>query len=133
MDIEGPSDREIITAGGRLMEPACGHGMHDEAYWRPREAVRWVGQTGVGYLRVQTEEDHAQPGETRHATRMIQAASDGNLPWFRLNDHPIGHVPEHPDWLPASRDTLNEWILATLEQLTTSKSATSESRSEETT
>ena len=26
---------------------AMGHGLDDEAHWRPREAARWVGATGV--------------------------------------------------------------------------------------
>ena len=100
------------------MEPASGHGMHDEAYWKPREAARWVGQTGTGYLRVQTEADHAQPGEFRHAQRMIQAAADGNLPWFRINNHEPGVVPQSPIWLPASRDKLNRWIRFEIAKLT---------------
>ncbi len=114
IDWEGPSDREIICAGGRIMVPALGHSLKDEVYWRPREAVRWVGELPCGYLRIQSMRDHAQPGEVRHAARMIQAASSGRLSWFRLNDHAPGLVPTTPDFyrpglLQANRILLR-WI-----------------------
>lgn len=99
LDWEGPCDREIITAGGTRMDPAMGHKLDDEVYWRPREAVRHVGRLTCGYVRLQAEEDHAQPGETRHATRMLHAAAAGALPWFQINDHPRGDVPPRPVWL----------------------------------
>ena len=99
VDWEGPCDREIITAGGTRMDPAGGHAMTDEVYWRPREAVRHVGAMRAGYLRIQAEVDHAQPGELRHAMRMIEAAADGDLPWFQLNDHPRGELPALPRWV----------------------------------
>lgn len=100
IDWEGPSDREVITAGGRILTPAAGHGLDDDGYWVPREAVRHVGRLSCGYFRYQGAEDHAQPGEHRHALRMVRAASCGSLPWFQLNDHPRGVVPEEPEWFP---------------------------------
>ena len=111
MDWEGPCDREIITSGGKIMAPANGHSMEDDVYWHAREAVRHVGTMGCGYLRLQAERDHAQPTEKRHATRMIRAAADGNLPWFQLNDHPRGEVPANPVWIPSGRLAMNRTML----------------------
>lgn len=111
LDWEGPCDREIITSGGTLLAPALGHGLDDERWWTPREAVRHVGRLSCGYVRLQAEQDHAQPGETRHATRMIHAAAAGALPWFQLNDHPRGAVPPRPNWLPSGDLAANTAIL----------------------
>lgn len=117
MDIEGPSDREIITAGGKIMEPADGHPLQDEPYWRPREASRWVGSTGVGYLRVQCQRDHAQPGEFRHAQRMLKAAATGILPWFRLNNHANGENPDKPSWLDLDEHLFHRWLCSEIQNL----------------
>lgn len=117
IDWEGPCDREIICAGGRIMAPALGHSLEDEVYWRPREAVRQVGSLPCGYLRIQSERDHAQPGEVRHAARMIQAAAAGRGPWFRLNDHPPGLVPQAPELYPAGRLAANRVLLRWIQQL----------------
>jgi hypothetical protein len=117
IDVEGPSDRQIITAGGKIMEPADGHAMHDETYWNPREASRWVGKTGTGYLRVQGVRDHAQPGEFRHAQRMLAAAATGSLPWFRLNDHPVDESPTIPKWLDLDKPGFNQWLCTQIQKL----------------
>lgn len=117
LDWEGPCDREIICAGGRIMAPAMGHSLDDEVYWRPREAVRWVGELPCGYQRVQSVRDHAQPGEVRHAARMIQAAAGGRLPWFRLNDHEPGLVPRTPELYPPGRLQANRVLLRWIQQL----------------
>jgi hypothetical protein len=114
VDWEGPCDREIITAGGTRMTPAAGHGLDDESYWIPREAVRHVGQLRCGYVRLQAVPDHAQPEELRHAQRMVHAASRGELPWFQLNDHPRGDVPSRPAWLRGGNAAANEAILRKL-------------------
>ena len=117
LDWEGPCDREIICAGGRIMAPALGHSLEDEVYWRPREAVRWVGELPCGYQRVQSVRDHAQPGEVRHAARMIQAAAGGRLPWFRLNDHEPGLVPRTPELYPPGRLQANRVLLRWIRRL----------------
>ncbi len=111
IDWEGPCDREIITAGGRIMHPAMGHGLDDEAYWRPREAVHHLAGLRCGYFRFQAAQDHAQPGELRHAQRMIRAASEGGLPWFQLNDHPRNQVPERPVYYPSGYRAANRILL----------------------
>lgn len=117
LDWEGPCDREIITAGGTRMAPALGHRLDDDLYWNPREAVRHVSKLRCGYLRVQAERDHAQPGELRHATRMIEAAAQGQLPWFRLNEHPPGAVPAAPKWYDGGRSAANRVLLSWIRRL----------------
>jgi hypothetical protein len=97
LDWEGPSDREIITSGATLLAPSAGHAMTDDRYWHPREATRRLREIGCGYVRLQADPDHAQPGELRHAARMLHAA--GGLPWFQVNDHPRGLHPGRPSWL----------------------------------
>ncbi len=117
VDWEGPCDREIITAGGTIMAPAMGHNLEDEAYWKPREAVRHVGSLPCGYVRIQAERDHAQPGEFRHAERMIAACAEGTLPWFQLNDHPRGEAPIAPVWYAGGRTEANRVLLRHLDAL----------------
>ena len=118
IDWEGPSDREIITAGGRRLEPADGHPLDDDRYWWPREPVRAVGAVGVPYLRYQSVVDHAQPGELRHAQRMIRAAAQGNLPWFQLNDHPQNDDPgAAATWAPAGVEPARDWLLGRIRTL----------------
>ncbi len=117
VDWEGPCDREIITAGGRLMLPAMGHTLDDDAYWFPREGRRHVGHIRCGYVRLQAVPDHAQPGEIRHAERMIRAAAQGELPWFQVNDHPRGEVPERVSWAPGGPFAANRVVLSKLMNL----------------
>ncbi|MFH1468106.1 MAG: hypothetical protein ABIO70_27210 [Pseudomonadota bacterium] len=112
IDWEGPCDREIITAGGRILAPAAGHGLDDDAWWRPREAVRNLAGIRCGYFRYQASRDHAQPGELRHAQRMMRAASEAGLPWFQLNDHPRNTVPDRPKWYPPGHGFANRTIMA---------------------
>lgn len=111
LDWEGPSDREAITTFGTRMDIGRGHGWEDDAWWEPREPVRTVGHTGVPWIRYQSAIDHAQPGELRHATRMLAAAAAGDLPWFQLNDHTPGEVPVRPRWMPAGTRAARRWIL----------------------
>lgn len=117
LDWEGPSDREIITANGRLMKPAMGHPLTDDTYWIPREPVRHIGKLKCGYSRFQAERDHAQPGEFRHALRMVQAAQRGSLPWFQLNDHPRGELPEEPRWHPSGYRIGNQLLIEKIREL----------------
>lgn len=112
LDWEGPSDREIVTSGGAKLAPAAGHAMTDDRYWHPREATRRLREIGCGYARLQADPDHAQPGELRHATRMLRAAE--GLPWLQVNDHPRGVVPTRPSWLRGGPLAANAAILAKL-------------------
>lgn len=95
LDWEGPADRETATWSAP--------GPDDDAWWAPREPVRHVGALTCGYVRLQSEEDHLDPEELRHAQRMIFAASKGGLPWFQINDHPRNHAPPRPKWLFTGR------------------------------
>lgn len=117
VDWEGPCDREIITAGGTMLVPAAGHTLDDEAWWRPREAVRGAAALTCGYVRLQAFPDHAQPDELRHSRRMITAAAAGKLPWLQLNDHPRGERPERPHWIAGGPRAANQAILSKLRAL----------------
>jgi hypothetical protein len=114
LDWEGPCDREIITAQGTIMAPANGHGLDDEDYWKPREAVQHVAELTCPYIRLQAEWDHAQPGELRHAIRMVQAADAGDLPWFQINDHPRRLLPPRVIWISSGQLAANRAILKKL-------------------
>ncbi|MEE2750702.1 MAG: hypothetical protein VX519_04685 [Myxococcota bacterium] len=118
LDWEGPSDRQIITAGGRNLAPAMGRGLEDEAYWRRREPVHHVASMSCGYVRIQSLVDHAQPGELRHATRLIQAAASGSPRWFRLNEHTRNTVPSSPQWCARGRLQANRILLREIGLLT---------------
>ena len=85
LDWEGPGDRQIVTSFGTIMKPAMGHGLDDEAYWQPREAVRHVGRLRCRYVREQSSVDHAQGEYTTHATDMVNAALAGGCPDVWLN------------------------------------------------
>ncbi len=113
VDWEGPSDREIITAGGTRLIPALGHAMDDESYWQPREGVRQVAKLPCGYWRLQAQRDHAQPGELRHAHRMLEAAQ--GAPWVRINGQE--GLPERVEWLAGGRSAANKALLRTINQV----------------
>lgn len=117
IDWEGPCDREIITSGGRILAPADGHALDDEAYWRPREAVRHIGRIRCGYFRYQARRDHAQPGELRHAIRMMEAVRQGRAVWFQLNDHPRGTFPPIPRWYPSGTLAANRVLLSKIRSI----------------
>jgi alpha/beta superfamily hydrolase len=117
LDWEGPCDREVITAGGTIMAPASGHSLEDDDYWTSREAVCHVGQLSCPYIRLQAEWDHAQPGELRHAYRMIHAAHGGTLPWFQINDHPRNQLPPRVRWIASGQLAAHRAILRKLEAL----------------
>jgi hypothetical protein len=117
LDWEGPSDREIATTGGTKLVPAAGHSLDDDDYWSPREPARRVAGLACGYVRLQAWPDHAQPGEVRHAERLVRAAAAGALPWFQINDHPRGTFPPRPTWLAGGPWNANRAILRKLGDL----------------
>ena len=125
LDWEGPSDREIMTSGGRRMTPALGHKLSDDIYWHPREAVRLISDLPCGYVRLQAYRDHAQGLEHRHMWRMLRAAKD-KCAWFQLNDHPVNHLPERPVFLHSNRLSAHHAILRVCQRyLLESSTATS--------
>lgn len=97
LDFEGPSDRFTWNSDDPVAAPA--HRFNDDTWWTPREPARHVASLRCPYVRLQAEEDHARPEELRHALRMVQAAAEGDLPWFQINDHPRGEAPLRPWWL----------------------------------
>lgn len=92
IDWEGPANRMDTTTGckpnasgkGRIPWKPC----TDEDYWAEREAVNFIKNITVPYLRVQSEIDHVQP-DVSNAIDMINAAVEGDVPWVRLNSDPI--------------------------------------------
>ncbi len=87
VDWEGPSDRNET---GACDDDATGHlqdiaDCDDEAFWAEREALTFIAEIDVPYIRIQTEEDHVQP-DNDHAVKMNNAAVNGDAPWVRVND-----------------------------------------------
>lgn len=85
IDWEGPADRND-TAGcdggtGHLADVAA---CDDEAFWSEREAVRFLPEITVPYVRMQSVENHV-PNDTVHALAMVDAATSGTSPWTALN------------------------------------------------
>jgi len=115
VDWEGPCDQTTITANQTMNAPAMGHKPDDLTYWKPREAVRAVGDIQAKYWRLQAYPDHAQPEELSHARKMMAAAS--GLDWFRLNHHPAGETPPKPTWLKGGPFAANQAILKTIQAL----------------
>jgi dipeptidyl aminopeptidase/acylaminoacyl peptidase len=113
LDWEGPSDPELHGAGDN--PPAA----DDETFWAPRSPVRHVGALPCGYVRLQSEQDHARPDEVRHALRMGAAAAAGALPWFQINDHPRGLAPHRPRWLLPGWTVANRALLRKIVSLST--------------
>lgn len=78
-DWEGPADRND-TGGcdanktGHLQDYGC----VDEMFWFEREAVNFIAEVGVPYLRYQTVKDHAQP-DYAHTVLMVNTAIKENI------------------------------------------------------
>jgi len=109
IDWEGPADRND-TGGcdsantGHLKEVAdC----NDEAFWAEREALTFISQIEVPYLRLQSEKDHAQP-DVSHAIAMVNAAvRGGKTTWVRLNDEVVNTLYSSetlPELMPDSEE-----------------------------
>ncbi len=94
LDWEGPADRE--TAGGRL---GAGSGPDDATWWADRAPAGMLAALGCPYVRLQAEDDHARPGELRHAHRMMWAAAATGRRDFQINEHPPGEATPRPVWL----------------------------------
>ncbi len=69
-------------------------------WWEEREALRYIGLIRAAYLRIQSYWDHMQPPneeyqsgfdkppewyQNKHAIDMINAATNGQSPWTRMN------------------------------------------------
>ena len=79
----------------------------DETFWSQREALTFISQISVPYLRIQSEKDHAQP-DAVHAIKMVNAAvRGGNTDWVRINDNPVNELydsEQMPELKPDSTD-----------------------------
>ena len=84
-----------------------------EAFWREREADRFIRQVPGAYLRIQTETDHTgRIPDNHHAIALIDSATStayggsGMCIWTRANDstmNPANHVcsvANPPLWIP---------------------------------
>lgn len=101
IDWEGPVDRND-TGGcdgvgtGHLTEVSdC----DDEDFWAEREALTFISQVEVPYLRMQSQKDHVQP-DLNHALAILNAALDGKSPWVRINDGEVNAVYNNTEELP---------------------------------
>ena len=108
IDWEGPADR-LDTGGcgadaiGHLQEAAS---CDDEAFWAEREAVTFISEVEVPYLRLQTTGDHVQP-DNDHALAMVAAAINGGNSWVRLNNAPANVLftsEDAPNYFPENMD-----------------------------
>ncbi|MFQ5617176.1 MAG: alpha/beta hydrolase family protein [Anaerolineales bacterium] len=108
IDWEGPADR---TDTGGCDAEDTGHlrgvvSCDDEKFWAEREALTFIGAINRPYLRLQSEQDHVQPGN-EHALKLVNAAIEGGVPWVRLNDLPPGQTYDPanpPPMIPEGRD-----------------------------
>ena len=105
IDWEGPADRYYTgcrVGSPKIKWPAC----DDDEAWAQREAVTFIAQIKVPYLRLQSENDHVQPNNN-HAIDMINAAIAGGVPWVRLNDYPPNQTYDtanSPAMMPDEQD-----------------------------
>jgi hypothetical protein len=75
--------------------------LENQAFWKEREAIRFIGNFRGRYLRLQATWDHAQPPsnknevaqftlpplwwQNKHAMDIVNAAVKGGVPWVRVN------------------------------------------------
>lgn len=101
IDWEGPVDRND-TGGcdadnlGHLSEVTT---CDDESFWAEREALTFISQVKVPYLRMQSQKDHVQP-DLNHALAILNAALGGESPWVRMNDGEVNAVYSSTEELP---------------------------------
>lgn len=93
IDWEGPIDRNDT---GGCDQDDTGHvksyaDCDDEEFWAEREAIIFISDLEVPYLRLQSEKDHVQP-DTLSAVRIVNAANEGKSPWVQLNDYAINEL-----------------------------------------
>ena len=108
IDWEGPSAREYTNVGcrdkGNNTEGIAWKDCDDNEWWAEREAVNFLDDLTMPYLRVQSEVDHVQKSN-EHAIAAINAAVSGPSPWTRVNgsENPIDTtytMENSPQWLP---------------------------------
>jgi hypothetical protein len=120
LDFEGPADRSQTCqdSGGFVPVPA-----DSEAFWREREAARFMKQVPAEYLRIQTAVDHnSEISDNRHCIQLIDSATAvayggaGISVWTRVNDslmNPSNRVFSLssllglPTWIPETQSAQN--------------------------
>ena len=118
IDWEGPADRYDTTLGcqpdQRIDWPDC----NNDTAWAEREALAFIAQIDVPYLRLQSAQDHVQP-DVSHAIEMVNAAIRGGAPWVRLNNLPPNQtydLQNPPEMLPDKADATLENMVASFAQ-----------------
>ena len=110
LDFEGPADRSqtCLDSGGFVPVPA-----ESEAFWKEREAARFMKQVPAAYLRMQPQVDsNPKITDNRHAIQLIDSATAvayggaGISAWTRVNDSVMNHsnrvytLSDPPVWIP---------------------------------
>lgn len=116
VDWEGPVDRETLVS----VCPDAPLGADDETWWRDRDTLAHLTQLRCGYVRLQSEDDHANPEELRHAQRALHAvhtAAPRPEAWFQINHHPRGEAPARPLWLLPGQGAARQTILRKVARL----------------
>ena len=121
LDWEGPVDRETLLS----LHPDAELGVDDSVWWSDRDTTGQLARLPCGYVRLQSEDDHHNPEELRHAQRALAAMRGrGPLPpgaWFQINDHPRGEHPARPQWLAPGRFAAGRAIRRKLVRLATDR------------
>ncbi len=90
IDWEGPSNREYTgcSGGKKKLERPSGEGVacDDDSYWNEREAIRFIDDVEVPYLRIQRADDHVHHEDRSHALALLEGAMEGDAPWVNMND-----------------------------------------------
>lgn len=121
LDWEGPVDRETLLS----VHPDASLGVDDAVWWADRDTLGQIGRLACGYIRLQSEDDHRNPEELRHAQRALFAAQWRSAPapgfWYQINHHPRGEAPARPQWLPPGRFAAGRAIQRKLVRLATDR------------
>jgi dipeptidyl aminopeptidase/acylaminoacyl peptidase len=107
-DWEGPSNRFNITKND-THKPLRGFPSSDVAFWKEREAIRFIGRITCDYFRYQAQNDHVQGKSKSHAIELVNAAVKGGVPWVRMNDNPSNILFDDQNikiykWIPPYRN-----------------------------
>lgn len=126
LDWEGPVDRETLLS----LQPDAPLGVDDAVWWSDRDTLAHLRALSCGYVRLQSEDDHHNPEELRHAQRAIFAVqhrpSAPEGAWFQINNHPRGEVPSRPLWLFPGRRSAGRAIRRKLLRLRVERRPVSE-------
>jgi len=97
VDKEGQQDRFDATKWGDewFVDVYGGHDTDDVEFWSEREAIRFMPNITVPYIRLQTDCDHVFDFfYVDHAINLTNAATSGMCPYTRMNDNPTNMIFE---------------------------------------